>query len=142
MSRRLRSITAPFVVAPPKGARVRTRLMVDDHDAAALTEAGWRERWEVARLFITADGETGKAWGSETIRFHPGEHWVQVKLPAALSYLANRPHGRYQLSCPVDFPYRGDEVAAQGRLRRHPLRRLPRCGEGPLVSRRVMDLRR
>lgn len=265
MSRRLRSITAPFVVAPPRGARVRTRLMVDDHDAAALraigahlgslagedlarrcnegkrdakqraqsrrerkrdltarsssrwagaitrtsedawqlayrnllaerrslssrvnrirrrlalaagtgrgrtrgyatraerfekqrrlqvlecrlaeaerriadgrvsvcrggrrlartwhhreeaglTEAGWRERWEVARLFITADGETDKAWGNETIRFHPDEHWVQVKLPAALSHLANRPHGRYQLSCPVDFPYRGDEVAAQ-----------------------------
>lgn len=265
MSRRLRSITAPFVVAPPNGARVRTRLMVDDHDAAALRAigahlgslagedlarrchegkrdatqraqsrrerkrdltarsssrwagaitrtsedawqlayrnllaerrslssrvnrirrrlalatgtgrgrtrgyatraerfekqrrlqvlesrlavaerriadgrvsvcrggrrlartrhhceeaglagAGWRERWEAARLFITADGETDKAWGNETIRFHPDEHWVQVKLPAALSHLANRPHGRYQLSCPVDFPYRGDEVAAQ-----------------------------
>jgi hypothetical protein len=82
-------------------------------EEAGLTEAGWRERWEVARLFITADGETGKAWGSETIRFHPGEHWVQVKLPAALSHLASRPHGRYQLSCPADFPYRGDEVAAQ-----------------------------
>jgi len=40
MSRRLRSITAPFVVAPPKGARVRTRLMVDDHDAAALRAIG------------------------------------------------------------------------------------------------------
>ena len=264
MSRRLRSVTAPFVVAPPQGARVRTRLMVDDHDAAVLRaigahlgslagedlarrcnegkrdaqqrarsrrerkrdltarsssrwagaitrtsedawqlayrnllaerrslssrvnrirrrlglatgtgrgrtrgyatraerfekqrrlqvlesrlaeaerriaegrvsvcrggrrlartrhhceEAGlagaWRREWESARLFITADGETDKAWGNETIRFHPGEHWVQVKLPAALSHLANRPHGRYQLSCPVDFPYRGDEVAAQ-----------------------------
>ena len=40
MSRRLRSITAPFVVAPPRGARVRTRLMVDDHDAAALRAIG------------------------------------------------------------------------------------------------------
>ena len=40
MSRRLRSITAPFVVAPPGGARVRTRLMVDDHDAAALRAIG------------------------------------------------------------------------------------------------------
>ena len=27
--------------------------------------------------------------------------------------LANRPHGRYRLSCPVGFSYRGDEVAAQ-----------------------------
>jgi hypothetical protein len=40
MSRRLRSITAPFVVAPPRGARVRTRLMLDDHDAAALRAIG------------------------------------------------------------------------------------------------------
>lgn len=27
--------------------------------------------------------------------------------------MANRPHGRYRLDCPVAFPYRGDEVAAQ-----------------------------
>jgi IS605 OrfB family transposase len=36
-----------------------------------------------------------------------------VKLPAPLAHLANRPHGRYRLSCPVDFSYRGDDVAAQ-----------------------------
>ena len=30
-----------------------------------------------------------------------------------LAHLANRPHGRYRLSCPVAFSYRGDEVAAQ-----------------------------
>jgi hypothetical protein len=36
-----------------------------------------------------------------------------VKLPAPLSHLANRPHGRYRLTCPVTFAYRGDEVAAQ-----------------------------
>lgn len=40
MSRRLRPVTAPFVVAPPRGARVRTRLMVDEHDAAALRAIG------------------------------------------------------------------------------------------------------
>jgi hypothetical protein len=34
-------------------------------EEAGLTEAGWRERWEVARLFITADGETDKAWGQD-----------------------------------------------------------------------------
>jgi IS605 OrfB family transposase len=28
--------------------------------------------------------------------------------------MANQPHGRYRLSCPVEFSYRGDEVAAQG----------------------------
>jgi hypothetical protein len=81
--------------------------------AAGLTREQWRERWEAQRLFLTADGEKDKAWGNETIRFHPDEGWLEVKLPAPLAHLANRPHGRYRLSCPVSFPYRGDEVAAQ-----------------------------
>jgi hypothetical protein len=80
---------------------------------AGLTEAQWRQRWEAARLFITADGEKDKAWGNETIRWNPDEGWLEVKLPAPLGYLANRPHGRYRLSCEVRFAYRGDEVAAQ-----------------------------
>ena len=82
-------------------------------DAAGLTEERWRAEWEAARLFLTADGEKDKAWGNETIRWHPHEQWLEVKLPAPLGDLANRPHGRYRLSCPVAFSYRGDEVAAQ-----------------------------
>ena len=89
-------------------ARARHNL-----DAAKLTEAGWRARWEAERWFITADGEAGKAWGNETIRWHPAGQWAEIKLPAPLAHLANRPHGRYRLSCPVSFPHRGDEVAAQ-----------------------------
>jgi IS605 OrfB family transposase len=54
-----------------------------------------------------------KAWGNETLRWHPGKGWLEVKLPAPLASLANRPHGRYRLSCMVEFTYRGDEVAAQ-----------------------------
>ena len=81
--------------------------------AAGLTETEWRAEWEAARLFLTADGEADKTWGNETIRWHPGEQWLEVKLPAPLAQLANRPHGRYRLSCPVAFAYRGDEVAAQ-----------------------------
>ena len=88
--------------------RARGRLA-----AAALTGAGWRERWEASRLFLTADGEKGKALGNETIRWNPGEGWLELKLPAPLAHLANRPHGRYRLSCPVGFSYRGGEVAAQ-----------------------------
>jgi len=80
---------------------------------AGLTEAQWREQWESARLFLTADGEAAKAWGNETIRWHPEAGWLEIKLPAPLAYLANRPHGRYRLSAPVGFSYRGDEVAAQ-----------------------------
>ena len=81
--------------------------------AAGLTEEQWRGRWESARLFLTADGEKDKALGNETIRWHPGEGWLEVRLPAPLAHLANRPHGRYRLSCPVEFSYRGGEVAAQ-----------------------------
>ena len=81
--------------------------------AAGLTEDEWRAEWEASRLFLTADGEKDKPWGNETIRVHPDEHWLEVKLPAPLAYLANRPHGRYRLSCPVVFAYRGDEAAAQ-----------------------------
>ena len=81
--------------------------------AAGLTQARWRAQWESARLFLTADGEKDKPWGNETIRWHPDEGWVEVKLPAPLSHLANRPHGRYRLTCPAGFTYRGDEVAAQ-----------------------------
>jgi hypothetical protein len=81
--------------------------------AAGLTEERWRAKWESARLFLTADGEKDKAWGNETIRWHPDEQWLEVKLPVPLGDLANRPHGRYRLSCPVTFSYRGDEVAGQ-----------------------------
>jgi hypothetical protein len=81
--------------------------------AAGLSEEQWRARWEAARLFLTADGEADKNWGNETIRHSPDEGWLELKLPAPLAGLANRPHGRYRLSCPVAFAYRGDEVAAQ-----------------------------
>ncbi len=89
-------------------ARARHHL-----DAAGLSEDQWRRRWQARRWFITADGEKDKAWGNETIRWHPEEGWLEVKLPAPLAHLANRPHGRYRLSGRVGFPYRGDEVAAQ-----------------------------
>ena len=93
-----------------------------------LTEAGltgaWRREWESARLFLTADGEKDKAWGNETIRWHPGEGWLEIKLPAPLAHLANRPHGRYRLSCPLPS-LTGVMRSRPGRLRRGPLRREP-----------------
>jgi IS605 OrfB family transposase len=91
-------------------ALLRTR---NNLAAAGLTQDQWRREWESARLFLTADGEKDKAWGNETIRVNPDEGWLEIKLPAPLSHLANRPHGRYRLSCRVEFRYRGDEVAAQ-----------------------------
>ena len=106
-----RRITDGTVSVARGGQRLmRARLHLAD---AGLTEAQWRDRWESFRLFLTADGEADKAWGNETIRWNPDEGWLEVRLPAPLDHLANRPHGRYRMSCDVGFPYRGDEVAAQ-----------------------------
>ncbi len=98
--------------------------------AAGLTVEQWRERWEASRWFLTADGEKDTSWGNQTIRWHPDERWLEVKLPAPLAGLANRPHGRYRLSCPVEFSYRGDEVAAQAATSaiRYDITRVPASG--------------
>jgi hypothetical protein len=99
-------------VSVVRGGRrlVKTRQHLVD---AALSEQQWRRHWEAARLFVCADGEADKAWGNETIRVHPEAEWLDIKLPAPLVRLANRPHGRYRLSCPIRFAHRGDEWAAQ-----------------------------
>ncbi len=106
--RRLAAGTVPVVRGGRSLLRKRGNLA-----AAGLTEERWRAEWESARLFLTADGEKDKAWGNETIRWHPDEGWLEIKLPAPLAGLANRPHGRYRLSAAAGFAYRGDEVAAQ-----------------------------
>ena len=99
-------------VSVTRGGRrlMRARLNVA---GAGLTQGQWRDRWDASRLFLTADGEKDKAWGNETIRWHPDEGWLEIKLPAPLAHLGNRPRGRYRLSCAVGFSHRGDEVAAQ-----------------------------
>jgi hypothetical protein len=82
-------------------------------EAAGLTEPHWRRRWQAARWFLTADGDAGYPLGNGTILVHPEEGWLELKLPAPLRHLANRPQGRYRLSCPVRFSYRADHWAAQ-----------------------------
>jgi hypothetical protein len=84
-------------------------------DEAGVTPAEWAQRWRASRRFVCADGEADKRWGNETIRVHPEEGWVEIRLPSALRDLSNTP-GRaptYRLSAPVGFSYRGDEWAAQ-----------------------------
>ncbi|MGW1624149.1 hypothetical protein [Streptomyces sp. NPDC002172] len=70
--------------------------------AAQLAEEGWRRRWQAGRRFLQADGESGKRYGSETIRVTPdGE--VSIKLPSPLAHLfwstafAPRPGSTYSL---------------------------------------------
>jgi hypothetical protein len=47
-------------------------------DAAEMTKQQWRERWDARRLFLTADGESGKVGGNETIGVHADGHAARV----------------------------------------------------------------
>jgi hypothetical protein len=92
----------------------KLRHAVDRADVR-LTKAEWRERWEARRLFLTADGEAEAPWGNQTIRVHPDEHWLELRLPTPLAHLSST-LGRapaYRLACPVRFSYRAGEWAAQ-----------------------------
>ncbi|MGW2462517.1 IS200/IS605 family accessory protein TnpB-related protein [Streptomyces sp. NPDC001356] len=86
------------------------RLLKQRHNltAAEKTPEQWRSEWEAARWFLTADGESGKRHGNETIRVTPdGE--VSINLPAPLAGMANAKQGRYVLAARVTFPHRGDQ---------------------------------
>jgi hypothetical protein len=95
------------------GRRLAKLRHAVDRDQVALSQAQWRERWRAERLFLSADGGADKRWGNETIRVHPDEGWLELRLPTPLAHLANRPHSRYRLSCPVTFSHRVAEWAAQ-----------------------------
>ena len=116
-SRRLAALEAACerVAAEREAGRVSAvrggrRLLRQRHnlDAAGKSKEQWRKEWEAARWFLTADGESGKRFGNETIRVTP-EGEVSVKLPAPLAHLANGSHGRYVLAARVSFPHRGEE---------------------------------
>ncbi|MGW5780888.1 IS200/IS605 family accessory protein TnpB-related protein [Streptomyces sp. NPDC003863] len=86
------------------------RLLKQRHNLTDAHKAPerWRQEWDAARWFLTADGESGKRFGNETIRVTPdGE--ISIKLPAPLADLANAKHGRYVLAARVGFPHRGSE---------------------------------
>ncbi|WP_344240231.1 IS200/IS605 family accessory protein TnpB-related protein [Actinocorallia libanotica] len=89
------------------GRLARTRHHLSE---AGLTLEQWRGRWEAARWFLSADGESGKRYGNETIRITPCGH-ISIKLPAPLAALANAPHGRYVLAARASFAHRGSEWA-------------------------------
>jgi len=81
--------------------------------AAGLTEDQWRQEWESARLFLTADGEKEQAVGQRDDPLEPrrGLAGDQAARPAGPS---GEPAARPVPAVgPVGFSYRGDEVAAQ-----------------------------
>ncbi|MBH1935191.1 hypothetical protein I5Q34_13055 [Streptomyces sp. AV19] len=78
-------------------------------EQAGLTEAQWRQRWSAARLFLTADGESGAPFGNYTITVSPDDGSVTLVLPEPLRHLANAPRGRYRLACTVTFHHRREE---------------------------------
>jgi hypothetical protein len=49
-------------------------------DATDMTEQQWRHKWDAARMFLTADGESGKAGGNETIRVDEAGR-LAIKVP-------------------------------------------------------------
>ncbi|MFE9438822.1 IS200/IS605 family accessory protein TnpB-related protein [Streptomyces sp. NPDC006602] len=116
-SRRLHGLKDRLVVveADRAAGRVRVvrggrRLANTRHhlQAAGLDEQAWRERWRAERMFLAADGESGKRFGNETIRVTDTGR-LSVRLPAPLAHLANAPHGRYLLDAVVRFQHRGQE---------------------------------
>jgi hypothetical protein len=108
VERRLRQGRVSVCRGGRRLAKARHRL-----EDASLTEGQWRQLWQAERLFLTADGEADKPLGNETIRVQPEAGWLELKLPAPMGHLANRPHGRYRLACRVRFAHRGEEWAAQ-----------------------------
>ena len=49
-----------------------------------MTEDQWRARWDAGRMFMTADGESGKTGGNETIRVDETGK-LRIKVPTALA---------------------------------------------------------
>jgi hypothetical protein len=83
-------------------------------DAAQMTEQQWRDHWDASRMFLTADGESGKAFGNETIRVDENGQ-LRIKTPAAL---VDQFGTHLVIAAPVRFAHCGQEWAARVAARR------------------------
>jgi hypothetical protein len=104
LEQRIEAGRPSIVVGGRRLARARHNLA-----DAQLTEEQWDGRWDAARLFLTADGESGAPHGNYTITVDPEDGSVTLVLPEPLRYLANAPRGRYKLACTVRFHHRREE---------------------------------
>jgi IS605 OrfB family transposase len=98
-----------IVVGGKRLWRNRTHL-----EATGMTEPQWRDRWDAARLFVTADGESGKTGGNETIRVDEAGR-LRIKTPAAL---ASQFGSHVVIGEPIRFNHRSDEWKARVSTRR------------------------
>jgi hypothetical protein len=77
--------------------------------ATNMSEPQWRDRWDACRMFLTADGESGKPGGNETLRVDD-EGRLRIKTPAAL---VEQFGTHVVIEAPVRFRHRGQEWAAR-----------------------------
>ena len=74
--------------------------------AAGLTVEQWRDTWDATRMFLTADGESGKPMSNGTIRVAPDGR-TSVSIPTALVAELG---ARLELAAPVSLDvHRGGE---------------------------------
>ena len=97
-------------------ARLRHNLPDDGLDVA-----GWRERWDAARRFLSFIGTSGECFGNGTLFVDPDTGVVTLNLPAALAHHSNTagPRRLYRFSHPVAFGHktRSVEWAARAEAR-------------------------
>lgn len=108
---RLDTARARLVAGQPAIVVGGRRLLHNRHhlDQAGITEQQWRQGWDAARMFLTADGESGAPHGNYTVTVDPVDGSVTIVLPEPLRHLANAPRGRYRLVFAVAFHHRAEE---------------------------------
>jgi hypothetical protein len=84
-------------------------------DITDMSEQQWRDRWDAARMFLAADGESGKAGGNETIRVDDKTGRLRIKVPAAL---VGQWGSHMVIGEPIRFNHRGNEWQARVAARR------------------------
>jgi hypothetical protein len=111
LRRRLATVEAALTEGNPSIVAGGKRLWRNRHhlDATQMTEQQWRDRWDAARMFLTADGESGKAFGNETLRVD-SDGRLRIKTPAAL---VEQFGTHVVIEDPVRFGHRGAEWAAR-----------------------------
>ena len=122
-TRRLAALRARLATAEEALAAAHPSMVVggkrlwrnrNNLEQAQMSEQQWRQRWDAARMFLTADGESGKAGGNETIRVDEAGR-LRVKVAVAL---VDELGAHVVIATPVRFAHRGLEWAERTTARR------------------------